>query len=74
MRLMRFDYVDDNGDLHLSKAINDVSSEIQYGCGIYTFEKVKASWVSGMTVKRSKMVTFESSYKNAYKKPIHVGH
>lgn len=43
MRLMRFDYVDDNGDLYLSKAINDVSSEIQYGCGIYTFEKVKAS-------------------------------
>ena len=42
MRLIRFDFVDDNGDLHLSKSIEDVSSNIHYGCGIYTFEKVLA--------------------------------
>ena len=42
MRLIRFDYVDDNGDLHLSKSVNNVPSDIQFGCGIYTFEKVKS--------------------------------
>ena len=43
MRLIRFDYVDDNGDLHLSKSIDDVRPNIQFGCGIYTFEKVLTS-------------------------------
>jgi len=43
MRLVRFDFVDDNGDLHLSKSIEDVNVEISYGCGIYTFEKVPVS-------------------------------
>lgn len=41
MRLIRFDYVDDNGDLHLSKSIDQVPHDTQYGCGIYTFKKVK---------------------------------
>ena len=41
MRLLRFDFIDDNGDLHLYKSIEDVDT--QYGCGIYTFEKVLAS-------------------------------
>jgi hypothetical protein len=41
MHLKRFDYVDDKGDLNLSMNISDVNAEIQYGCGIYTFEKVK---------------------------------
>lgn len=39
MQLIRFDYVDDNGDLHLSKSIAEVPSDTNYGCGIYTFEK-----------------------------------
>ena len=43
MRLIRFDYVDDNGDLHLCKSVYDVSSKMKFGCGIYTFEKVKNS-------------------------------
>jgi len=42
MRLVRFDFVDDNGDLHLSKSIEDVDANIQFGCGIYTFEKIEA--------------------------------
>ena len=44
MRLIRFDFVDDNGDLHLSKSIEDVVAlDTQFGCGIYTFEKVLSS-------------------------------
>jgi len=39
MKLIRFDYVDDNGDLHLDKFIDDVTPDVTYGCGIYTFEK-----------------------------------
>jgi len=39
MRLVRFDFVDDKGDLHLSKSITDVDANIRFGCGIYTFEK-----------------------------------
>jgi len=38
MRLIRFDFVDDNGDLHLSTSIENVNTS--FGCGIYTFEKV----------------------------------
>lgn len=41
MRLLRFDFIDDNGDLHLCKSIED--ADTQHGCGIYTFEKVLAS-------------------------------
>jgi hypothetical protein len=40
MNLVRFDYVDDNGDLHPNSDISDVNAETKYGCGIYTFEKV----------------------------------
>jgi hypothetical protein len=43
MRLIRFDFVDDNGDLHLSKLIEDVTVDTRYGCGIYTFEKIMSS-------------------------------
>lgn len=39
-RLIRFDFVDDNGDLFLAKSIEDVPAEIKYGCGIYTFERM----------------------------------
>lgn len=41
MKLIRFDYVDDEGDLHLDTDIKVVDIETKYGCGIYTFEKVK---------------------------------
>jgi len=40
MNLVRFDYVDDNGDLHPNSDVSDVDAETKYGCGIYTFEKV----------------------------------
>jgi len=40
MKLVRFDYVDDGGDLHLNASIDDVVGKIKLGCGIYTFEKV----------------------------------
>lgn len=43
MRLIRFDYVDDSGDLHLSQSVDDVPSDMRFGCGIYTFEKVEGS-------------------------------
>ena len=38
--LERFDYVDDSGELFLNVVLNDLSVEMQYGCGIYTFTKV----------------------------------
>ncbi|MDB9872200.1 DUF268 domain-containing protein [Alphaproteobacteria bacterium] len=40
MKLVRFDYVDDDGDLHLNSNTVDVKVETNFGCGIYTFEKV----------------------------------
>ncbi|MDV7199733.1 DUF268 domain-containing protein [Roseovarius sp. 10] len=40
--MVRFDFVDDKGDLHTNKKPCDaISSELKYGCGIYTFEKSK---------------------------------
>lgn len=39
LKLIRFDYVDDNGDLHLEANVDDAAGNNQYGCGIYTFEK-----------------------------------
>jgi len=38
MRLLRFDYVNDNGDLNLRADVNSVGN-MKFGCGIYTFEK-----------------------------------
>jgi hypothetical protein len=40
LRLERFDYVDDKGDLHKNVAIDDVPRDVTYGCGIYTFKKI----------------------------------
>ncbi len=40
MKLVRFDYVDDHGALHLNSNVNTINNEIKFGCGIYTFEKV----------------------------------
>ena len=42
MTLVRFDYVDDNGDLHLDVAVEDAVGKNKYGCGIYTFERLTA--------------------------------
>jgi hypothetical protein len=41
MQLLRFDFVDDNGKLHLNINLNDISKDTKYGCGIYTFLKIK---------------------------------
>jgi len=41
MKLIRFDYVDDNGDLQMDKDIKDISPNIVNGCGIYSFERIK---------------------------------
>jgi len=39
LELKRFDYVDDHGDLYKNIQITDIDLP-NYGCGIYTFEKV----------------------------------
>lgn len=39
IELRRFDYVDDNGDLHCNVSLLNESLKLEYGCGIYTFEK-----------------------------------
>ena len=38
--LERFDFVDDGGKLNLNKNLNTDCKEINFGCGIYTFQKV----------------------------------
>ena len=43
MKLIRFDYVDDDGDLHLNSKVINVKPETKFGCGIYTFEKVNCT-------------------------------
>lgn len=42
LALMRFDFVDDSGNLHTQRAPSSVPS-LNYGCGIYTFLKKKRS-------------------------------
>ena len=39
MELIRFDYVDGQGDLHCEASVQDAIDHIGYGCGIYTFTK-----------------------------------
>lgn len=39
MELIRFDYVDDAGNLHNNAQLQDFDKNIKYGCGIYTFKK-----------------------------------
>jgi len=39
LSLLRFDYVDDNGDLHKDFDLQTSDLFITYGCGIYTFRK-----------------------------------
>ena len=43
MELIRFDYVDDFGDLYLNKSIESILVKLTYGCGIYTFKKSNES-------------------------------
>jgi hypothetical protein len=40
LSLIRFDLVDDHGDLHTDINIDVVDMKFEYGCGIYTFNKV----------------------------------
>jgi hypothetical protein len=40
LSLIRFDLVDDRGDLHTDININEVDMKFEYGCGIYTFKKI----------------------------------
>ncbi len=40
MRIKRFDYVDDSGQLHLKSDPKKVKENLIYGCGIYTFQKI----------------------------------
>lgn len=37
--LLRFDYVDDKGDLHCNVSLSN-SPRLKYGCGIYTLRKI----------------------------------
>ena len=39
LKLKRFDYVDDAGDLYLNVKIADAIGKLRYGCGIYSFIK-----------------------------------
>jgi SAM-dependent methyltransferase len=39
VRLLRFDYVDDQGDLHKEQPVS-AAAGLQYGCGIYTLVKI----------------------------------
>lgn len=39
LRLMRFDYIDDNGDLHRNVDLNTKQFDVKHGCGVYTFLK-----------------------------------
>lgn len=40
MKLLRFDYVDDYGDLHQDVKIETTDIKVKFGCGIYTFKKI----------------------------------
>jgi hypothetical protein len=40
LKLERFDYVDDAGDLHKNVDLNQGQIDIKYGCGIYTLRKL----------------------------------
>lgn len=41
LRLERFDYVDDNGNLHQNFDIANNQLKVEYGCGIYTLKKLR---------------------------------
>jgi hypothetical protein len=39
LHLLRFDFVDDAGDLHQNVDVKAVDVNVNCGCGIYTFKK-----------------------------------
>ena len=39
LQLVRFDYIDENGELKLNRKLKEFLSKNKYGCGIYTFKK-----------------------------------
>ena len=41
LKLLRFDLVDDQGKLNIKANLNGDFQHLKYGCGIYTFEKIK---------------------------------
>lgn len=41
LELIRFDYVDDSGDLHKNINLLDEMIDVGLGCGIYTFRKIR---------------------------------
>ena len=41
LKLERFDYVDDVGQLHQNVDINEGNIDVKYGCGIYSFRKLR---------------------------------
>lgn len=41
IELLCFDYVDDSGKLNKNHPLNDGIPIVDYGCGIYTFKKIK---------------------------------
>lgn len=40
VELIRFDYVDDNGNIQMEIDLFNTNLELSYGCGIYTFKKL----------------------------------
>ena len=40
LKLLRFDFVDDLGDLHKDHNLLITIPKVEYGCGIYTFERI----------------------------------
>jgi len=40
LELVRFDFVDDEGELHLDKNVDDAVGRFNFGCGIYSFRKM----------------------------------
>lgn len=42
IQLVRFDYVDDRGDLHQNVDLHGAVPEVEFGCGIYSFVKLSS--------------------------------
>jgi len=40
LELVRFDYIDDSGDLHRNVNLLNQAVDVGLGCGIYTFKKI----------------------------------
>ena len=39
VKLIRFDLIDDNNQVHLNLNLKNLKKKIKYSCGIYTFKK-----------------------------------